>query len=504
MYKRLPITFWATLFVTVVCVSLLASDAWRSWNAREVLLADTERAAANLARAMAQQADDTIKAADTSLADVVERLEADSRAPAALARLHRVMTSQVGNLPQLNGLYAYDEAGRWLVNSRPVLETRFNNADREYFKYHRANPGRGPYIGVPVISRSTGKWVLPVSRRVNHADGSFAGVALATIDVEYLKRFQQSLDIGKHGAVILVSNGGTTLLRRPFSPELMGRDLRDSPLYQAYMQGKAGTGIWRSTLDGEVRLNSFRALENYPLFVSAALSKDEVLEHWRRDTFLHTLGVGMLAVLLGFFGRRLVRQIHLRLQAEQELLQARDALESLNRQLEKMALQDGLTGLANRRQFDVTLGNEFSRAVRQGSELAFIMIDVDYFKQYNDLQGHSAGDDCLRALSRSIRMQTPKRPGDLAARYGGEEIGVLLPNTDAEGARAVAERIRAAVEALQMPHPGSRFQVVTVSAGVAAIKPQRGVDQPGALVEAADRALYAAKSAGRNRVGSAA
>jgi diguanylate cyclase (GGDEF)-like protein len=163
-------------------------------------------------------------------------------------------------------------------------------------------------------------------------------------------------------------------------------------------------------------------------------------------------------------------------------------------------MSDGLTGLANRRQFDVTLGNEFSRAMRHESTLAFIMIDVDYFKQYNDLYGHSAGDEVLRSVSKLIRALTPKRPGDLTARYGGEEVGILLPNTDLAGAQAVAERIRAAVQNLQMAHNGSPFGVVTLSAGVATIAPQRGVHMAGMLVEAADKALYVAKSAGRNQV----
>ena len=118
-------------------------------------------------------------------------------------------------------------------------------------------------------------------------------------------------------------------------------------------------------------------------------------------------------------------------------------------------MQDGLTGLANRRQLDVTLGKAFSRAARTGSELAFIMLDVDCFKQYNDLYGHSAGDDCLRAISKAIRAQTPKPPGDLAARHGGEEVGELLPETGVAGAQAVAERIRKAIEELRIAHAGS-------------------------------------------------
>src|SRR5471032_536813 len=133
MFKRYTITFWATVFVGAVCVSLIAVDVWRSLIARDAQLMEMERLSANLARAMAQQADDTIKAADTSLADLVERIETEGQGAKALERVHRQMMAQVDNLPQLAGLFAYDENGRWLVNSRPMLAPSFNNADREYF-----------------------------------------------------------------------------------------------------------------------------------------------------------------------------------------------------------------------------------------------------------------------------------------------------------------------------------------------------------------------------------
>lgn len=501
MLKRLPVTFWATVFVAIVCLSLVAIDGWRSLNARTELLASAERATANLARSMAQHADDTIKAADIALADVVERIETDGTGPQALQRMHALMEEQVRQVEQLQGLFVYDATGRWVVNSRPTMNRSLNNADREYFVHHLNSTDRGPHIGIPVVSRSTGKWVLPVSRRLNHKDGSFAGVALATIDMEYFREFYESLDVGKRGAVELVLNNGVLVLRSPYDDKRIGTSVVNSPLYHAYVRsGDTGSGYFPSTQDGEVRLNSFRALARYPLFVSAALSRDELLDGWWRDTLLHSFGVLALAGMLALFGRRLIRQIELRLRAEKELRQARDALASLNGTLEKLALQDGLTGLANRRQFDVTLGNEFSRATRAGTSLAFIMIDVDCFKQYNDLYGHGAGDDCLRAVSKTIRMVTPKRPGDLAARYGGEEIGILLPNTDLDGARAVAERVRRAVADMMFPHAASPHGIVTISAGVAAMTPHRGEETAAELVAMADKALYAAKSAGRNRV----
>jgi diguanylate cyclase (GGDEF)-like protein len=129
-----------------------------------------------------------------------------------------------------------------------------------------------------------------------------------------------------------------------------------------------------------------------------------------------------------------------------------------------------------------------------------IMIDVDCFKQYNDIYGHSAGDECLQAIGRTIAGLASRRPGDLAARYGGEELAVLLPNTDVVGAVVLAERIRSAVRDLQIVHAGTTDGFVTLSAGVDAFRPVPGTGQPKELIQAADKALYAAKTGGRNRV----
>jgi diguanylate cyclase (GGDEF)-like protein len=167
--------------------------------------------------------------------------------------------------------------------------------------------------------------------------------------------------------------------------------------------------------------------------------------------------------------------------------------------LERLATLDGLTGIANRRCFDDRLQHEWSRASRAKAPLSLIMADVDYFKRYNDAYGHQRGDDCLKTVS-SVLQRLASRTSDLAARYGGEEFAVILPSTHLEGAREVAERIRAEVEAAALPHARSDVASwVTLSLGVATLFP--GADgQPASLVSQADQSLYLAKEAGRNRV----
>jgi diguanylate cyclase (GGDEF)-like protein len=185
---------------------------------------------------------------------------------------------------------------------------------------------------------------------------------------------------------------------------------------------------------------------------------------------------------------------------EEKVLQRTAELETVNRQLQALSATDGLTGLANRRKFDHAWEQEWARAERQGLMLAVAMVDVDQFKAYNDHYGHQAGDVCLKLVAKTL-SQSVQRSGELPARYGGEEFVVILPGLNLGEAAAVMEQVRAAVQALGLPHARAAVAgVVTISAGVAACQPQPG-DDPASLVQAADAAMYRAKAAGRNRVG---
>ncbi len=177
-----------------------------------------------------------------------------------------------------------------------------------------------------------------------------------------------------------------------------------------------------------------------------------------------------------------------------------DELARANERLLEISITDPLTGVANRRSYEKVLLGSWNAAMASGSPLAVLMIDVDRFKSYNDRLGHLQGDECLRAIARAIVGQT-RRGRDVVGRFGGEEFVMLLPNTDRDTATAVAERVRRAVASLGMPHPGgNEHGVVTVSIGVAALDDVGTESRPDGLLAAADRALYAAKLAGRNRV----
>jgi diguanylate cyclase (GGDEF)-like protein len=188
--------------------------------------------------------------------------------------------------------------------------------------------------------------------------------------------------------------------------------------------------------------------------------------------------------------------LQLRREMVKRMLRERE-LERLARKLERMSNLDSLTGLANRRCFDDTLVKEWVRNGRADAHLGLIMIDIDHFKHYNDALGHVDGDTCLRRVAEAIKGVV-HRPGDMVARYGGEEFAVILPGTDYTGAMAVADNIHASVAQTGIEHPDSAVScVVTVSIGVSSGIPTCG-STPEQLIQAADRALYEAKEAGRN------
>jgi diguanylate cyclase (GGDEF)-like protein len=498
--KNSSLTTATILFLVLVCTSMSALIGWTIWEERIDQLAESTTATDNMARSLAQHADDTFKAADTSLLGLAEQIDINHLSPALQDRLHRLLLLRVQELPQLQGLSVFDKTGLRIINSLADKDAYANVMKRDYFQYHLQHNDLGPHIGVPFRANSSGEWVIPLSRRLNDAQGNFAGVILATLAVSYFTEFYNTFNIGQQGAIALLLHAGIQLVRQPMLSDSPGRDLSKGPLYPLYLASNGnGSAIITSTQDGVERMIGYRRLTHYPMFVVAALSKHDILTSWRRLFVVRgfiSLGIVILFVVLG---RRLVKQIGMRIHAEEEAKNARDALKELNVTLERLAQQDGLTGLANRRRFDDVIDSAMQRARRSAAPLAIILIDVDHFKKFNDLYGHVAGDECLRRVAEIIKS-CEKRNDDLAARYGGEEFAVLLPNTDLTGALVVAELMRKAIRALKIEHAGNSAGVVTISAGVDVMSTQTERDSPAAFVHSADQALYEAKASGRDQI----
>jgi diguanylate cyclase (GGDEF)-like protein len=183
----------------------------------------------------------------------------------------------------------------------------------------------------------------------------------------------------------------------------------------------------------------------------------------------------------------------------QHLKKAQRKIIKLNQELEKLSYLDGLTGIANRRMFDITLEKEIHRSDRENQSVALILLDIDYFKNYNDYYGHQQGDECLKQVANEIKKMG-RRATDLAARYGGEEFALLLPSADLENAQAIAQSILDKISQLEIPHQASQIsQFITLSVGVGVYQQQQEIT-PEKFVFLVDQALYQAKNQGRSRI----
>lgn len=491
--SKSPATVALSLIVIVV-VSLVGLDIWQSWTSRTQTLLSAEANTSNLARSLSEHASNTLQEADTVLIGLVERAQTDGvSSEAQRLRLYRLMKRLTGSLQQLHTLLIYDRDGRWLVSSDSANPPGRNNGDRAYFIYHSTHNDLGAHLGQVVRSRSTGDLIITLSRRINDSEGRFAGVALATLKVDYFKRFYDAYSLDPNGVISLALTDGTVLLRRPYDEALIGSSIAKGVIFsQLLPKAEAGTQMLPSVIDGVERLYGYRTVGGYPLVVLVAESKDFLLANWRINLLRTALVICLLLTATCAFGAVLIRQIR---QNERTDVQLRDA----HAALEQMAMQDSLTGLANRRQLEESLPLEISRARRNGRPLGVIMLDIDHFKAYNDIYGHPAGDACIHEVGQAV-LASVGRAGDLVVRYGGEELLVLLPECELSGALRVAERIVEAVRALEIPHTGSPYGSVTLSAGAYVWSGRELPARPQALVEAADAALYRAKAEGRNRV----
>jgi diguanylate cyclase (GGDEF)-like protein len=474
---------WLTAFALLVCFAVIAVFAVNTVHEREIATGVAGRTAQNLAEALAQQASDTVEAVDGGLLTLSERVQNDGTGPQGRDGLQEAIAGLASTMPQLHGLFVVDDQGRLLASGFAAAPSDLRFRELPYFRYHRDDPGPNIHISGPMRDKTENGWVICVTRRLDHLDGSFAGVAIAQIDLSYFDQAYANVDVGQAGTITLISADGIIMDRKPRT--FIGRSLRESTLFADPLRDQqSGTYVRSSAVDGKPRLFAFRRLDRYPLIVDVGLADSEYLAGWRSAARTSSVELACVIAMIGGLAGGLGVQIGRRKTAEDSLA--------------RLALLDGLTELANRRHFDVVLEREWRRSARDHTPLALLMIDVDNFKTYNDTFGHQHGDAALIAIARAIAGSVV-RPSDAAARYGGEEFAVILPVTSASNAVTVAERIRHAVLALGLPHADARGGILSTSIGVASVVPVRSGDRS-KLIEAADAELYKAKRAGRNNV----
>ncbi|EOW6432390.1 diguanylate cyclase [Cronobacter turicensis] len=489
------------LLISLLVIAVSGSSLWQSW---QHSIEETERQARNQSISLARQAEDTFLQVQLTLDELVRRSEDIFLQPADWNGSRGLLAQQQRQLPQLHGLFVYDASGDWIATSASVYPAQANNADRDYFRWHTQHSDTGMHIGHVIRSRSTGELVVPVSVRLNNREGRFRGVLLATVKLDYFRQFYGYYEMGPSDTLGITFADSTVLYVRPFPDSYINRTLSSSPLFTRMLKiAPTGGGAWKSAIDGVPRIFGYATLERYPLVVSAGYDVDKLRAAWWRNN-IPTLALN--AVLLGvvlIFGVLVLRQIRASLRYQRELIGLRDDLTRSNHILQDLALLDGLTGLANRRQFDIYLEQCITRAQATGAPVSLVMCDIDYFKIYNDTQGHVAGDACLKAVGDILR-HLPLHNTDRVARYGGEEFAIILPGADAHAAQRVALRALEAIHHARLSHPATprEEKVLTISAGAATVT---GGDVNGETLKSrADDALYQAKRAGRNCVVGAA
>lgn len=440
------------------------------------------------------------------------------------------------NLPWIRNIFVLDSNGRAACASVDNMGD-INLGDRDYFK--RAKAERKLVISDYIVSRISKLPTAVAAYPVSPTDAGNGSVIIAGINLDWMSKIMDNLG-GRPGvSAVLVDSTGTVLAAPSDQASMVGEPVDDhllSAIEESGGASKSGTGRFHFTgTNGKERLISFSRVSgtNSNLIVSideaaaaAAINRGIRTAYFQLGfvAFLVLLGaliaaerlivqpIGLMTAAARRFGRgeRHARVAQSQLLAEfvplarafnamaAQLGKRERELLAANDRLTVIASIDMLSGLANRRGFQSRLDFEWCKAQQTGERLSLLMIDVDHFKLFNDTYGHLEGDACLHRLGEVLAGIANQTMG-FAARYGGEEFSLLLPNTGTDLAMTIGETVRAAVQALALPHATSSHQTVTVSVGIACTSPNE-TQQPIDLVEAADAALYAAKDRGRNAV----
>lgn len=359
-----------------------------------------------------------------------------------------------------------------------------NVSDREYFKaVIYATPGLR-HIGMPVVSRVSGQWRLPITARMPKAHHGLE-IINTSVNLSSLVNAFESERARPNGTISLWNTDGTLLVRAPQVEELIGKQAAANWVEWGKISTQPNGRFLSETtpIDGAARLVAHAQLKDFPLVVVVTAALSDTLDSWYRQVFWGFIALALLTVGGAMFSARLIRALQ---------VQEHHALE-----LERLATTDSLTGVFNRRQFMEAGMQELARSRRYNNPMSLLMLDIDNFKTVNDTWGHPTGDRALQTLTEVIGLVV--RDQDTVGRLGGEEFAVILPETALAGARIIAERMLAVVQQSTITSTEDGNAVgITVSIGIATSSLEDVSFD--AILSRADKRLYEAKKRGRNCV----
>ncbi len=482
---------WLTALSIGVAIGMVGLGAMVMFDARNDAWNEAEQASTNLSIAIERDIGRNLAVYDLSLQGAVGAVQLAGINQVSPEIRHMAMFDQASNAEYLGALLILDNAGNVVADSTSIVPRDINLSNEDYFSVHQRRPDVGLYISRPFNNQMMGgEPTVAISRRLSGEDGRFHGVVMGALRLAYFEHLFQDLNLGPNGSLTIYRTDGQIIANYPAKDASLGRSMAGTAFFSHFASERAGSFVADGPFDSISRLHTFRHVGDLPLVLSVGISVTGVYATWWHKALiistLLALLCGTTVMLCGLFRHEMIR----RLEAEKALMGAAE-------ELSVMASTDALTGLLNRRAFEQALQREWRRVSRGSKTIALLMLDADWYKLYNDQYGHQDGDRALQTIASCIRTCLA-RPCDIGARYGGEEFVALLPDTDLDGALAIAEGIQAALAAIHVPHVQSQFGRLTLSIGLAVTNPV--LTDSATLIKAADDALYTAKKSGRNRV----
>ena len=467
--------------VSLITGIWLANDLMTS---RASIIAERSTLAAQTSRFMSQWFGTTIMATDYVLRDVttkvtVAEIDLAGSDPEVQKRLSAFVREKLATLPGVYGLGLLDHRAVFVAAADEKV-VGFRSNSKLYVTPSQVLENRTDVEYIPATKSANKQPTIVVSRPILSSEGYVQGGALAAIMLSSAQDWIETFDIGEYDTMAMVDRDGILLACNPPRPYAIGTRLQYPSGYPDFGDQRGSASfIAVSPLDGRERIYGVSKVEYIPLNIIVGFDKAKTLQAWQQRVWQSLVGFFTLLFMLGVVFHKHV-----------DALAQRD-------EMQKLAITDPLTGVANRRQLTLAGEIEIKKAVRYKHQTSLLMVDIDHFKSINDTWGHPTGDRVIQSLANAMIVNV--RNTDVVGRLGGEEFAVILPYTDAKEAYILANRIREFVErSAAVKSDGGSQVCFTVSIGVASL--EDGASSFDKILGRADKALYDAKSRGRNTV----